>query len=134
MPDADFNVAGYRQFLSQNKIMACRCLDCGQNYLPPRPICPGCQARNMQWVELSGQGVLVAFTTIAVVPPVMAALGCGRNRPYVSGYVALEEGPTVPARIDSPEQAVRVGMPVKADFQEVSTNDQKQVILVFLPA
>ena len=36
MADPDFNIAGYLQFLEQRKIMACRCLDSGQIYLPPR--------------------------------------------------------------------------------------------------
>ena len=134
MPGADFNTAAYRQFLSQSKIMACRCLDCGQIYLPPRPICPDCHSRNMEWAELSGEGVIVAFSLISVVPASMSGRGYGRNRPYVSGFVALKEGPTVPARIESLEQTVRVGMPVKADFLKVSTGQQKQVTLVFLPA
>ena len=134
MPDANFNIAGYRQFLSQRKIMACRCLDCRRIYLPPRPICPDCQFRNMAWVALSGEGVIAAFSTITVVPAAMAARGYGRDRPYVSGFVALEEGPTVPARIESPEQTVRVGMPVKADFLDESTGERDQVTLVFRPA
>ena len=134
MPSVDFNIAGYRQFLSQNKIMACRCLDCGKTCLPPRPICPDCQLWNMEWAELSGQGTVVAFSTISVVPAVMARQGYGRERPYVSGFVALKEGVTVPARIESPEQSVYVGMPVRADFPKVSTSKQEQVNLVFLPA
>ena len=133
MPVTNFNIAGYRKFLSQSKIMACRCLGCRRVYLPPRPICPDCQSRDMEWVELSGEGVLVAFSSIAVVPAAMAGQGYGNDRPYVSGFVALKEGPTVPARIESPEQIVRVGMPVKADWRKVSASQQEQVILVFLP-
>ena len=88
----------------------------------------------MAWVALSGEGVIAAFSTITVVPAAMAARGYGRDRPYVSGFVALEEGPTVPARIESPEQTVRVGMPVKADFLDESTGERDQVTLVFRPA
>ncbi len=133
MADPDFNIAGYRQFLEQRKIMACRCLDSGQIYLPPRPICPDSQSRNMEWVELSGEGVVVAFSSIVVVPPAMAQRGYGRDNPLISGFVALKEGPTVPARIESPQHPVRVGMPVKADFLEESSGEQRQVKLVFLP-
>ena len=114
--------------------MASRCLDSGQIYLPPRPICRDSQSRNMEWLELSGEGVLVAFTSIAVVPAAMAQRGYGRDRPLLSGFVALKEGLTVPARIESPKHPVRVGMPVKADFLEESTGEQKQVTLIFRPA
>lgn len=134
MVDPDFNIAGYRQFLAQRKIMACRCLDSGKIYLPPRPICQDSHSRNMEWVELSGEGVLVAFSSIFVVPAAMAQQGYGPDRPLVSGFVALKEGPTVPARIEGPAHEVRVGMPVKADFLEESSGEEKQVTLVFRPA
>ncbi len=133
MPDPDFNIAAYRHFLAQRRIMASRCLDSGEIYLPPRPICRDSHSRNMEWVELSGEGVLAAFTSIAVVPSAMARLGYGRNRPLVSGFVALKEGLTVAARIESPKHPVHVGMAVKADFLEELTGEQKQVTLIFRP-
>ena len=133
MGEAEFSIAGYRQFLAQRKIMACRCLDCGQNLLPPRPICPTCHGRNMQWVALSGQGVLVAFTSIAVAPAAMVQQGHSRQNPYVSGFVALEEGLTVPARIECAQHPLRVGTPVVADFMDQCRHGGKQVTLVFRP-
>ena len=133
MAEAEFSIASYRQFLTQRKIMACRCPDCGQIFLPPRPICPISHSRNMQWVELSGQGVLVAFTSIAVVPAAMAQQGYGRQNPYVSGFVSLKEGPTVPGRIESSKHPLRVGTPVKADFVDDCDGDERQVTLVFRP-
>ena len=133
MADPDFSIAGYQKFLTERKIMASRCVDSGQIYLPPRPICPESQSRNMEWVELSGEGTVVACTSIVVVPASMAQRGYGRDKPYISGFVALKEGPTVPARIVSPEQPVSVGTPVKADFLEESSGEKKQVTLVFRP-
>ena len=131
MAEADFNIANYRKFLAQRKLMACRCPDCGQIFLPPRPICPISQSQNMQWVELSGQGEIVAFTSIAVVPAAKAQLGYGRKNPYVSGFVSLKEGPTVPCRIERTKYPLRVGTPVKADFMDDCAGKQKQVTLVF---
>ena len=46
----------------------------------------------------------------------LAKQGFGRDRPLVTGFVALEEGPTVPARIESDGRAVEVGMAVEAEF------------------
>ena len=134
MVSAEFDIAGYRRFLAQRKIMGCRCRDSGEIYLPPRPICPECQSQNMQWVQLSGEGVVTAFTSIAVVPTAMAQRGYGNGRPYVTGFVALKEGPTVAARIESADLAVHVGMPVKADFLEDSSGEGNQTTLIFRPA
>lgn len=133
MGEAEFSIAGYRQYLAQRKIMACCCLKCGQIFLPPRPICPTCHGQNMQWVALSGQGVLVAFTSIAVAPAVMVQQGYGRHNPYISGFVALNEGPTVPARIQCRKQPIRIGTPMMANFMDQCPNGEKQVTLVFRP-
>ena len=88
----------------------------------------------MEWVELSGAGKLTAFTSITVPPAAMAKRGYGRDKPYVSGFVSLQEGPTIPARIDGADTSVRVGMPLRADFVEESAGDEKQLTLVFRPA
>jgi len=129
-----FNITGYQHLLTQRKIMACRCADCGQIFLPPRPICRECRSWNMAWVELSGKGAVVAFTSISVVPAIMAKRGYGRDRPYLSGFVRLKEGLTIPARIEeSRETAVSIGTAVKAEFREESTGEQEHVTLVFRP-
>ena len=130
-----FDLAGYRHFLTQRKVMGSRCLDSGEIYLPPRPICPKCQSRNMEWVELSGEGVVAAFTSIAVVSAAMAERGYGNGRPYVTGFVALKEGPTVAARIEGGNRTVHVGMRVQADFlEESSPAEGNPTTLIFRPA
>jgi uncharacterized OB-fold protein len=131
MSNADFSIARYREFLVQRKIMACRCLECGQIYLPPRPICRDSLSRRMEWIELSGAGTIVAFTVIKVAPTSMAGRGFGSDRPYTSGYIALSEGPIIPARVEAPGNQLRVGLPVKADFEPVSKDDLKEVALIF---
>jgi len=134
MADPQFDIAGYLHFLGEKKIMASRCRDCGKVYLPPRPICPDSHTRNMDWAALSGEGEVKSFTTIAIVPAAMAARGYGRDRTYVSGFVALKEGPTVPARIKTGETPVTIGMPVRADFVEETDGERHHATLVFRPA
>ncbi len=134
MAEPEFSIASYRQFLAQRKIMASHCPDSGRIYVPPRPICQDSQSRNMEWMELSGEGELVAFTSIIVPPAAMANRGYGRDKPYVSGFVSLKEGPTIPARIDRPEESVYVGMPLAADFVEEGVGEESQLILIFRPA
>jgi len=133
MPNDDFNFATYQRFLADRKLMGCRCQKCGRCSLPPRPICPECRSRNMEWTELDGEGAVVGFGEIAVVPAPMAKLGYGRGRPYVSGFVTLHDGPTLPARIEAGQHPVRVGMLVQADFLEEGLGDEAHVALVFRP-
>ena len=132
MAQLEFSIASYRQYLAQRKIMASRCPDSGRIYVPPRPICQDSQSRNMEWIELSGEGKLVAFTSILVPPAAMAKRGYGRDKPYLSGFVSLKEGPTIPARIDSPENSVYVGMPLNADFVKECVGEE-QLTLIFRP-
>ena len=131
MAEADFTVASYEGHLQERKLMASRCGDCDGLYLPPRPICPACHTRNMAWAELGGEGTVVGFTSITIVPTAMAARGFGRDRPYLTGLVALKDGPNVATRIEATEDAVSVGTPVRADFLEESDGDRKRVTLVF---
>lgn len=134
MSEPEFTIASFRKFLTQRKLMASRCPDSGKIYVPPRPICQDSQSRNMEWVELSGKGTLTAFTSIAVPPVAMARRGYGRDKPYVSGFVALKEGPTIPARIDCAAKLARVGMALEAEFVEESAGEEKHLTLVFRPA
>ena len=136
---ADLSVAGYMQGLSEHRIAASRCGGCGGVYVPPRPICPACGPSDMTVEELSGRGRVVGITSITIVPSAMAAKGYGRKRPYVTGVIALDEGPGLTARIElSEDDGVqiedRVGMPVVADFEDEGEGDERRVTLVFRPA
>ena len=89
----------------------------------------------MEWAQFAGDGKLVAFTSIVVVPPPMAQEGFGRNNPYIVGVVELREGVKIVARITGvdakkPEQ-VKVGIPLKAEFLQRSQGPGKQTILAF---
>ena len=90
----------YEHFLSEGKIMGSRCQDCQTLYLPPRPLCPKCEGKDMKWAELEGVGKLVAFTCISIGPSFMRELGFDRNNPYCSGVVGLEDGVKMNALID----------------------------------
>ncbi len=113
--------------------MAARCTNCGEVYLPPRPLCPGCYQAEMEWVELSGAGRLEGFTIIYVGLPGMNTHGYSRQNPYCSGVVRLPEGPALTAQILSGSGTalndIRVGAPLHAVF--VNHGDSDQVVLAF---
>ncbi len=125
MDERPFTAASFEQFLGEHKFMASKCKHCGKVWCPPRPLCASCHGTEMEWVEMKGRGTLVAFTTIGVGTPMMIEQGYGRDNPYCSGVVELEEGPKISAQIlgvdaHKPED-IKIGTPVQTDFLERGT-------------
>ena len=130
------NDHSYQQLLNQEKLMGSRCLACQSLSIPPRSICVECYGSRMEWAEFKGLGKLAAFTVIHLVPPRMAALGYGRDRPYCSGVVELEEGGRVDAFIegldlDRPED-IPLGLPLKVKYLRRSAGEA-ETVLAFEP-
>ncbi len=94
-----FTAASFNRLLDEHRLMAVRCSRCAALFLPPRGLCPTCRQDALAWVELSGHGALAAFTVIYVGPSALIAEGYTRENPYVTGIVALDEGPKISARI-----------------------------------
>jgi len=47
--------------LKGKKIYGNRCSKCGRMYVPPQPFCPICYKKIEDWVETSGEGIVVSF-------------------------------------------------------------------------
>ena len=137
MAQREFTSASFYRFLAEKKLMASRCKTCGELYLPCRSLCPKCHGVEMKWQEMSGQGKLVAFTAIAVVPSLMEEEGYGRDNPYLTGIVELEEGPRISARIlglDAKEaDKIAVDTPLKVRFIEKGEGESRKTFLGFAP-
>lgn len=128
------SVKSFYDFLKEKKIMGTKCKDCGEIYLPPRPLCPKCIDSEMEWVELEGKGKLEAFTSITVAPTHMLNAGYTRDNPYVFGIVQLDSGPSISALIlnvdaKKPED-IKIGSPMTVEF--VTIGDK--VLLGFKPS
>ena len=138
MPDniaRPFTAASFNQYLAEHRLMGTRCPMCDAVYLPPRAICPQCHGETLEWVELSGQGKLAAFTSIYVGPSAMVAEGYDRNNPYVVGIVELAEGAKISARIvgvDAKRPDIAwIGTPLTVSFLDRGENEQKSTTLAF---
>ncbi|MBL8096094.1 MAG: OB-fold domain-containing protein [Anaerolineales bacterium] len=134
MSDRPFTAASFDLFLGEGRLMATRCTGCATLHLPPRAICPTCFGESLEWVETSGRGTLAAFTAIAIGPAAMQAAGYGRDNPYCSGIVALEEGVTISALIlgvdaRRPEN-IHIGQRLVVGFEPITG----RTVLAFRPA
>ena len=65
------------------------CRRCERSFFYPRPLCPVCGTRDLEWRRASGRGRLHAFCIQhrSAVPGLRDAV------PFVTGIVELEEGP-----------------------------------------
>lgn len=130
-----FSVVAFNQFLAAHQLMAARCVDCGSLALPPRAICPACRSKHMEWVAVSGKGKLAAFTVIYIAPTFMIEQGYGREKPYVSGIVELDEGPRVSAHILGLDalhpETIQIGTPLVVDFIDYVSGDKTHTYLAF---
>lgn len=137
MEERRFSDISYEQFLNEEKLMGSRCQKCSSLFVPPRPTCIECHSSEMEWVEMKGDGKLVAFTSIAVGPPFMIEEGYDREHPYCTGVVELEEGPRVVARIEevdaSKPATIKVGMPLTVKFLHRGEGENLRTFLAFKP-
>ena len=144
MNERPVNIASYEQFLAEGKLMATRRTQCGTLWCPPRPVCSNCKSDQMKWQEMNGKGKLATYTTIGVGTMIMLEAGYDKNRPYCSGIVELEEGPSVSAQILGVDAAIpesiKIGTPLQLDFVERGTfafqpelREAKKTYLAFRP-
>ena len=54
--------------LEEGKVMATKCKECGADFFPPRADCAKCLSSDMDWVEVTGEGELLSFSTLQYGP------------------------------------------------------------------
>ena len=125
----------FGRFLLEEKLMGSRCAGCGALHVPPRAICPECRGTRMAWEQVKGTGTLAAFTCIAMATPALQAEGYGRDNPFCTGVVALDEGPRVVARIEGLDttrpEAIRLGTPLRVRFLRRGEGEEERGVLAF---
>lgn len=130
-----FTSASFETYLSEKKLMGSHCTNCNKDFLPPHAICSNCHSDQLTWIEFSGKGKLAAFTSIFIAPTAMIAAGYGRDKPYLSGVVELEEGVKISAQIlgldaTKPEE-VKIGTQLQTEFIERGEGEKKKTFLAF---
>jgi uncharacterized OB-fold protein len=92
-----------------------RCTDCGKPYFYPRPVCPACGSRNVEWFSASGRATLYSY-----VINHRAAPGFADDVPYAIAVVQLEEGPRMMSNIvglPATPEALVLDMPLQVTFE-----------------
>jgi uncharacterized protein len=135
--ESQFTRKAYSEYLNTHRLVGSRDLNTGEIFLPPRPINPKNHSAEMEWVELSGQGTLAAFTVVYIATTAMIEAGYSRKTPYCVGIVKLDEGPMISAQIlgfdvSSPE-TIKIGTLLTIAFIDRGEGEAKQTFLAFQP-
>ena len=100
-----------------HRLVAPKCGCCSTFRMPPTPFCPNCLSQELEWPELSGQGVLYSYTIVArAIIPEMAA-----HLPYVPALVELPDAGGVRLItniVGAPLDALEIGCPVQVVWDD----------------
>jgi uncharacterized OB-fold protein len=95
--------------LKEGKIYATQCCKCEKLYFPPSADCPHCICSEVNWVQLSSEAEVEAFTHIVVRPTTFSD-----QKPYTVAIGRLKEGVKVLAWLTGFKLSqVKVSMKVK---------------------
>jgi uncharacterized OB-fold protein len=84
---------------------------------------------------MGGQAKLRAFTVVHIATSAMIEAGYGRDNPYFSGIVKLDEGPSISAQILGADaahpQQLAIGTPLNAIFVARGEGEEEKSFLAF---
>lgn len=103
-------------------LIGSHCKKCGENYFPPREICPECYSNGKESelgaIQLSNRGKLYSFSIVRVAPKMFMA-------PYGLGYVDFSEGVRVLGQFTTTDPGdLKVGMEMKVELGRIAVDEQ----------
>ncbi|MDR2203048.1 MAG: Zn-ribbon domain-containing OB-fold protein [Nitrososphaerota archaeon] len=107
-----FSIEQFYKLISQDKLMAGKCLKCGKLHLPPRPLCDNCYNTQFEWIPISNKGKLLTYTVIHIAPPQFHHLA-----PYTIGIIELDDNLKLPGVIQNiSHEQLKIGMHLTVHF------------------
>jgi uncharacterized protein len=103
------------QLRDERRIWGKRCPKCQKVLMPPRKNCPFCFVDTSEWVEVSGEGVVEAFTVVRRETTIQHLAA-----PFAYAVIRLEGADTGLVHVvsDVEPEKIEEGMRVKAVFAE----------------
>jgi len=117
LPTPDEDTQPFWDGANEHKLVIKHCNACGEYFHYPRPFCPQCWSRDVEWYEASGRATLYTWSIVHVneLPPWPERL------PYCAALVDLEEGPRLMSNVVECEfDALEGGMALEVVFEQVS--------------
>jgi uncharacterized protein len=106
--------AEYWRAAARGTLVIPTCRECSRAFWHPRPRCPHCGSDRVELARSTGTGVVHTFTVVRQSSdPFFKS-----KVPYVVAMVRLDEGISMMSNIvECDVDAVRIGMPVKVEFE-----------------
>ena len=119
LPLPDAQTQGFWEGCKAHELRLLRCTRCGTYVHHPAPMCHACNATDLDWAQVSGQGRVYTWIVVHHAP----LPGFQEDTPYVVAWVELEEQPGLRLLSNvvgcAPED-MAAGMPVRVEFNDVS--------------
>ena len=118
LPQATPETQEYWDGLKRHELRIQQCNDCQQYYFYPRPFCPNCASKNVEWRTVSGRGRLETYVINHRPAP-----GFEDEAPYIIAIVSLDEGPhlmTNLVNVEPEPSALPADMPVEIVYDDVT--------------
>lgn len=110
------------------RLMLPKCKSCGKVHFYPRPFCPHCDGRDLEWMRASGEGAVYSYAVVR--QPLEKAFS--DLLPYIIAVVELKEGVRMLSHVAGADpEKVACGMKVAVDFQAMPVG---VTVPVFRPA
>jgi len=136
--EKEMTIQNYLEYVNSKKLMGSKCKKCGVIDLPPRKLCIKCNSTDMEWIEMSGNGKIAAFSCIGVGTTFMVGKGYSMKKPYCFSVIKLDEGPMISGQLigvdESKPETIKIETPVKLSFIETELKgEETRVDLGFEP-
>jgi len=113
----------WQEELGVSSLKGSQCPQCESKYFPERKVCPKCYWDKLSTVLLSGSGIVFSCTQVFIRSKLIS------EHPYTVGYVLLEDGITVPARLMGDKDKLDIGLPVSLAVGVTGKNSEGEEVI-----
>jgi uncharacterized OB-fold protein len=121
LPVPDVDSQQFWDGCKAHELSAQRCRDCRKFRWPPQAFCPHCYSWNFEWTRLKDTGTVCSFVVVHYV----SISAFQDDVPYVVAHITIdgtdERVTMISNVIGCPWEEVRVGMPVRVVFEDVTS-------------
>ncbi len=108
LESSDHNkLAEFYRRLGEGRLSTTRCTGCGRTSWPPRGFCPDCASDTFEWVDLSNEGTVHAFTVQDT------GLPAGFEGPRVFAIVGVDGHRIFSIVVDADPERLAIGLRVR---------------------
>lgn len=125
LPKPSITSRPYWEAARKHELRLQRCEACKAFVYYPRDRCPHCFSDRLSWEPVSGRGKVYSYTVVR------RASTRSFMEPYVLAIVELDEGPHLTTNIVAAPEQVKIGMPVRVHFDDVTP---EHTLVKFAPA